>query len=56
MRDIIVNKIIPFSTVDGIGNRCAIFVQGCNVNCIYCHNSETINLCNECRECIEVCD
>ena len=28
-----VNKIIPFSAVDGPGNRTAVFVQGCNFNC-----------------------
>ena len=36
-----VNKIIPFSSVDGPGNRTAVFVQGCNFNCHYCHNPET---------------
>ena len=25
-----INKIIPFSSVDGPGNRTAIFLQGCN--------------------------
>ena len=38
----VVNKIIPFSAVDGPGNRTAIFLQGCNFNCQYCHNPETI--------------
>jgi len=37
-----VHRIIPFSNVEGIGNRTSIFVQGCNLNCLYCHNSETI--------------
>lgn len=37
-----VHRIIPFSNVEGMGNRTSIFVQGCNVNCVYCHNSETI--------------
>jgi len=36
-----VNKIIPFSSVDGPGNRTAIFLQGCNIDCRYCHNPET---------------
>lgn len=36
-----VNKIIPFSSVDGPGNRTAIFLQGCNIDCKYCHNPET---------------
>lgn len=39
-----VKQIIPFANVDGKGNRTAIFVQGCNLNCIYCHNPETIKL------------
>jgi len=39
-----VHRIIPFSNVEGLGNRTSIFVQGCNLNCIYCHNSETISL------------
>jgi len=37
-----VHRIIPFSNVEGMGNRTSIFVQGCNINCLYCHNSETI--------------
>ncbi len=37
-----VHRIIPFANVDGLGNRTSIFVQGCNANCLYCHNPETI--------------
>jgi len=37
-----IHRLIPFSNVEGLGNRASIFVQGCNLNCIYCHNSETI--------------
>ncbi|WP_326514824.1 YjjW family glycine radical enzyme activase [Clostridium intestinale] len=51
----IVNKIIPFSSVDGPGNRTSIFLQGCNFNCIYCHNPETINLCSNCGLCLLSC-
>lgn len=51
----LVNKIIPFSSVDGPGNRTSIFLQGCNYNCVYCHNPETINLCANCGDCIKVC-
>lgn len=37
-----INTIIKSSIVDGPGNRIAIFMQGCNFNCFYCHNKETI--------------
>mgnify|MGYP003343312078 FL=1 len=37
-------KTIPFSWVDGPGNRFVIFTQGCNFNCIACHNPQTIPL------------
>lgn len=50
-----VNKIIPFSSVDGPGNRTAVFLQGCNYNCQYCHNPETINRCIHCGFCVRYC-
>lgn len=50
-----INKIIPFSSVDGPGNRTAIFLQGCNFNCKYCHNPETRNKCINCMDCVEHC-
>ena len=39
-----VQRIIPFSNVEGSGNRTSIFLQGCNINCLYCHNPENIPL------------
>ncbi|PAB57247.1 YjjW family glycine radical enzyme activase [Anaeromicrobium sediminis] len=51
----LVNKIIPFSFVDGEGNRFSIFLQGCNFDCSYCHNPETINLCISCSSCVDKC-
>lgn len=51
----LVNKIIPFSSVDGPGNRTAVFLQGCNYNCQYCHNPETINVCIHCGYCVRHC-
>ena len=50
-----VNKIIPFSSVDGTGNRTAIFLQGCGFNCQYCHNPETIHTCIHCGTCVPYC-
>ncbi|MCB5940470.1 YjjW family glycine radical enzyme activase [bacterium 210820-DFI.6.52] len=50
-----VNKIIPQSSVDGPGNRTAIFFQGCNFSCHYCHNPETIRLCQNCGTCVADC-
>lgn len=50
-----VNKILPYSFVDGPGNRAAVFVQNCNLRCLYCHNPETQNLCSNCGICIEQC-
>lgn len=51
----VVNKIIRSSAVDGPGNRTVIFLQGCNFNCRYCHNPETIGICLECGTCIMYC-
>lgn len=51
----VVNRIIPFSSVDGPGNRTAVFLQGCNINCKYCHNPETRKLCVNCGVCVEQC-
>lgn len=51
----IINKIIYSSNCDGPGNRLVVFLQGCNLNCLYCHNFETINYCNNCLSCINTC-
>lgn len=50
-----VNKIIDSSVVDGPGNRTVIFFQSCNFNCRYCHNPETIHMCQNCYKCVEGC-
>ena len=42
-----INKILNFSSVDGPGNRLVVFTQGCNFNCLYCHNPETIDFNSE---------
>ncbi|MCX5773606.1 MAG: YjjW family glycine radical enzyme activase [Fusobacteria bacterium] len=50
-----INSIVTASNVDGPGNRIAIFLQGCNFICKYCHNPETIQHCNHCAQCVKVC-
>jgi len=34
--------VVPFSWVDGPGNRFAVFFQGCNLDCLACHNPQTM--------------
>lgn len=50
-----VNKIIPFSVVDGPGSRMSIFFQSCDFRCTYCHNPETQTMCRACGKCVEAC-
>ena len=47
--EIPLHKVLPFANVDGIGNRTSIFVQGCDIRCVYCHNPETQNPANMSR-------
>lgn len=51
----LVSKILTFSCVDGPGNRLVIFLQGCNYDCITCHNPHTINHCDHCGDCVAPC-
>lgn len=50
-----INNILSQSFVDGPGNRSVVFLQGCQFNCLYCHNPYTINYCNACGVCVESC-
>ncbi len=50
-----VNNTIKFSVVDGPGNRFVIFAQGCNFNCVTCHNPYTITECTGCGVCVGPC-
>jgi YjjW family glycine radical enzyme activase len=51
----LVNNTIRFSAVDGPGNRFVVFTQGCNFNCITCHNPYTITECTSCGICVGSC-
>lgn len=51
----LVTDFIEFSAVDGPGNRFVVFTQGCNLDCIACHNPYTINPCIDCGDCVVSC-
>lgn len=51
----LVNKLLPFSCVDGPGSRLVLFLQGCNLRCRSCHNPYTIGRCDHCRRCVADC-
>lgn len=40
--DGLIADVVRFSWVDGPGNRFVVFMQGCNLNCLACHNPQTI--------------
>jgi pyruvate formate lyase activating enzyme len=51
----VVASILTSSFVDGPGNRAVVFLQGCNLDCLYCHNPYTRRICTTCGDCIAVC-
>lgn len=62
----LVFDIQRFSVNDGPGIRTTIFLKGCNLNCLWCHNPESKSLkkelmfypskCIGCNECVNMCD
>lgn len=54
-----------YSLHDGPGIRTTVFLKGCNLNCLWCHNPESISpkpelmhwsgRCTRCYSCAEVC-
>lgn len=55
-----------YSINDGPGIRVTVFFKGCNLNCAWCHNPESIshkiqklysfNRCIGCSTCVEICE
>lgn len=61
----LVFDIEEFAVFDGPGIRCAVFMKGCPLRCMWCHNPEglaprpqrvvTLSLCEHCGACKQVC-
>ena len=58
-------EILRMSTEDGPGLRTTVFFKGCSLNCVWCHNPESISLkpqiqwlaanCIDCGICVKTC-
>lgn len=61
----IISDIKRFAVHDGAGIRTTVFLKGCTLKCVWCHNPEGIdfkpqlayyeNKCIHCGECVSVC-
>lgn len=51
----LVSRLLPHSFVDGPGNRAVVFLQGCHLRCLYCHNPQTRAVCDGCAVCVPGC-
>ena len=62
---VLITNIQRFSVNDGPGFRTNVFVKGCNMHCVWCHNPETIkfttelywraSICVQCGRCFDAC-
>lgn len=52
---LVVAAVVRSSMVDGPGHRYVLFLQGCNLDCVACHNPTTIGRCTGCGVCIDAC-
>ena len=52
---LVVAGVVRSSVVDGPGHRYVLFLQGCNFDCLACHNPTTIGRCDACGVCIDAC-
>ena len=65
MRKAVISDIKRFAVHDGDGIRTTVFLKGCPLKCVWCHNPEGISLhpqiayyqhkCVGCGECVKVC-
>lgn len=59
MKKGIIFEVKRFAVHDGDGIRTTVFLKGCPLNCVWCHNPEGIssrkNKYIECCECATVC-
>ncbi len=65
MMEGLISHVQRFSTKDGPGIRTTVFMQGCNLRCVWCHNPEMIgngkilkylpDRCTDCGSCAAVC-
>ena len=65
MKKGIVFNIQKFSVNDGPGIRTTVFLKGCPLNCIWCHNPESKSVkkeifydsrkCISCLKCVDLC-
>lgn len=61
----VIFDIKKFAVHDGPGIRTTVFMKGCPLNCIWCHNPEGINIskeiiyydfkCLNCQKCVQIC-
>ena len=65
MKKVLVCDIKRFAVHDGEGIRTTLFLKGCPLKCVWCHNPESISMkpqlayyahkCIGCGECVDVC-
>ena len=61
----LISDIKRFAVHDGNGIRTTLFLKGCPLKCVWCHNPESINFnsqmayyknkCISCGECVSIC-